>query len=516
MFRQGGEETTMKLTVRYGTLVKERAEIIVLGLFDAPRITPVLRRFDKALGGEISRLIKSGDFRPRLNKTFLLPTYGLLPTKRLLLIGLGKENEFTLDKVRQVSGTALKTVQGFGIKGVTSQLYPLKDSVEQVSRAMAEGAVLGLYRFDRFKHLEPDEAKEVKSLTIVVEDKARLGGAKGGARRGQLIAEAACQARDLVNLPGSEATPSMIANEAKKLGRRSGIKVRVLSADTMKRLGMNGVLGVSRGSAQPPKFVILEYGKRRPGQDTVVLVGKGVTFDSGGISIKPSQDMDKMKYDMAGAGTVLSAFRVFARLRPKAHLVGLLPCVENMPSGKAMKPGDIISCMGGKTVEVANTDAEGRLILADALAYTKRYKPTAVVDIATLTGACVVALGRLAMGMMGNNEELRKRVREAGDAAHERVWELPLWDEYGEAIKSTIADVKNIGDGSAGTITGAKFLEKFVDKTPWVHLDIAGVAWNDKDAPYIPKGASGIGVRLLVELIMNWGKFPVTAKRGKK
>lgn len=506
----------MKLTVKYGTLIKERAEIIVLGLFDAPQIDPVIKGFDEVLGGMIRRLIKNEDFKPKLNKTFLLPTYGQLPAKRLLLVGLGKRDELTLDKLRQAAGTALKTVHGLGIKGVTSQLFTIKGPAEQISQAMVEGALLGLYRFTKFRHLEPEDTREVKTLTIVVEDRARLEGARTGARKGQLVTEAVCQARDLINLPGSEATPSMIANETRRMGRRLGIKVRVLSADTMKRLGMNGVLGVASGSAQPPRFVILEYGKKRLGRDTVVLVGKGVTFDSGGISIKPSRDMDKMKYDMAGAGTVLGAFRALAVLRPKVHLVGLLPCVENMPGNRAIKPGDIISCMGNKTVEVVNTDAEGRLILADALAYSRRFKPTAVVDLATLTGACVIALGHLAMGMMGNNEELKKRVKAAADTTHERVWELPMWDEYGEAIKSTVADIKNIGDYGAGTITGAKFLEKFVDKTPWVHLDIAGMAWNDKESPYIPKGASGTGVRMLVELIMSWEKFPATAKKGKK
>ncbi|MFQ5862711.1 MAG: leucyl aminopeptidase [Candidatus Brocadiales bacterium] len=504
----------MRLTVRYGTLVKERAEIIVLGLFDAPQMDSTPKGFDKALGGMIARLIKSGDFRPELNKTFLLPTYGHLPTKRLLLIGLGKKSDFTLDRVRQAAGVAIKVVRRLGIKGVTSQLYPQqKNPVEQVSQAMVEGTMLGLYRFKRFKHLKPEEARDVKALTIVVEDKGQLGGARAGARKGQLVAEAVCYARNLINLPGSQATPRMLADEAKKAGSRLGFGVKVLSQDAMKRLGMNGLLSVASGSIQPPRFIVLEYGKKRPGWDTVVLVGKGVTFDTGGISLKPWRDMDKMKYDMAGAATVLGAFGALARLRPRVHLVGLLPCAENMPGGRAVKPGDIVSCMGGKTVEIVTTDAEGRLLLADALVYARRYKPAAVMDLATLTGACIVALGYLAIGMLGNSEELKKRVKVAGDATRERVWEMPLWEEYGESVRSDVADVKNVGDYGAGVITGAKFLEQFVDKFPWVHLDIAGVAWANKDGPYVIKGASGTGVRLLVELITSWKRLPA---RGAK
>lgn len=506
----------LKVKVQYGTLIKERAEVIVLGLFDAPRIEdPTARDFDKKLGGMIARIIKNGDFRPKLNNTFLLPTYVQLASKRLLLIGLGKKNEFTMDKIRQVSGTAIKKARGLGVKEVTSPLYPLKDRAEDISRAVVEGAILGRYRFRQFKHLKPDEAREVERLKILVENKSELDGARAGAKTGESVSEAVCYARELINLPGGTATPTMIVNEARAMGRRLGLGVQTLSGETMKRLGMNGVLGVSQGSSQPPRFIVLEYGKKKSGQDTVVLVGKGVTFDSGGISIKPSRDMDKMKYDMAGAGTVLGAFRALAGLKPKVHVVGLLPCVENMPGGRAIKPGDIISCMSGKTVEVANTDAEGRLILADALVYAKRYKPAAIVDLATLTGACVVALGYFTMAMLGNDEELKRRVKAAGDATHERVWELPLWDEYFEAIKSDVADIKNIGDRTAGTITAAKFLEKFVGKTPWVHLDIAGVAWENKDTPYRPKGASGTGVRLLVDLLMNWQKLPA-AKKTKK
>lgn len=504
----------MKLTVKHGALLNERAEMTVLGLFDTQEMDATTRGFDKALGGTIARIIKGGDFRPEPNKTLLLPTYGRLSPERLLLVGLGREDDFSPERARQAAGSALKAARKLGVGTVTSQLFLGRNPVEQAAQAMAEGAVLGLYRFKRFKHLKPEEAAEVNSLTIIAEDRAYLQGAREGVRRGQLVAEAVCHARDLINLPGSEATPSMLAEEARKMGRQFGFSVKVLNEDAIKRLGMNGLLSVSRGSVQPPRFIILQYGRRRQGQDTVVLAGKGVTFDTGGISLKPWQDMDKMKYDMAGAASVLCAFGVLARLGPRVHLVGLLPCAENMPGARAVKPGDIVTCMGGKTVEIVTTDAEGRLLLADALVYARRYRPAAVVDLATLTGACVVALGNLAIGMLGNNEVLKERIKAAGEATHERVWEMPLWEEYGELIKSDVADMKNVGDRSAGVITGAKFLENFVDKFPWVHLDIAGAAWSGKDGPYVAKGASGAGVRLLVELIMNWEKMP--AEETKK
>ena len=268
-------------------------------------------------------------------------------------------------------------------------------------------------------------------------------------------------------------------------------------------------MGVAQGSAQPPKFIILDYNARaKNNKETIVLVGKGITFDSGGICLKPSKDMDQMKSDMSGGAAVMGAIKAISKMKLPQHVVGLIPCTENMPSGSAIKPGDIIKVYSGKTAEIANTDAEGRLILADALAYAEKYKPQAVIDLATLTGSCVVALGTVVTGMLGNNEELKKRVKVAGEKSWERVWELPLWDEYQEQIKSDIADIKNVGGPYAGAITAACFLSKFSEKYPWVHLDIAGTAFCDKASAYIQKGATGIGVRLIVQLVQNWIRFP--------
>src|SRR3989338_3785717 len=459
-----------KVKVKTGTLYKEPCEIGVLYLFEQSPLSPVAKVMDKALGRAISNLLKKGEFKPGLNKSYLLHTYGKVPAKRLLLLGLGKKKDLSFDKLRQATATAARETRDLGLKGLTLPLYPIVlNYVSKTSQSIVEGALLGLYRFERFKHPEPEEKRELETVTLLVEGARQLGEA-----------------------------------------RRPGLKVKVWKGDALKKLGMGGIIAVGKGSSNPPQLVALEYGTRGRG-DTVALVGKGITFDSGGISIKHSRDMDKMKGDMAGAATVLGAIRALARLKLPLHIIGLLPLAENMPSGTASRPGDIVTCFGGKTVEIITTDAEGRLVVGDALAYARRYKPRAIIDLATLTGACVVALGNTATGMIGNNEEVKKRIKEAGNASWERVWELPLWDDYDELIKSDIADMKNAGPGVAGAIVGACFLKKFVEDSPWVHLDIAGTAWADKNGPYWREGGTGAGVRLLVELLSGWTRFP-----GKK
>lgn len=285
------------------------------------------------------------------------------------------------------------------------------------------------------------------------------------------------------------------------------MQCKVMSLPELKKLGMGGLLGVAQGSVQPPKFIILDYNARTKNLDTLVFIGKGITFDSGGICLKQAKDMDLMKSDMSGAAAVMGAMMAVSKMNVPLHIIGLMPCTENMPSGSALKPGDIIQFSSGKTAEIANTDAEGRLILADALAYAENYHPQAVIDLATLTGSCVVALGTVVTGMMGNNEALKKRVQAAGEKSWERVWELPLWEEYQEQIKSDIADIKNVGGPHGGAITAACFLSKFAEKYPWVHLDIAGTSWCEKNGAYTQKGASGVGVRLLVQFARNWTKF---------
>ena len=324
-----------------------------------------------------------------------------------------------------------------------------------------------------------------------------------GAKTGQVIAESTAMARDMVSSPPADMTPSIIAARARELSRQFGLKVQVLERKQMEKLGMGALLGVASGSAQPPKFIILEYrkGGKKP---FIALVGKTITFDSGGISIKPPEGMDKMKDDMSGGAAVLGAIRTAAALKLPLNLVGLLPATENMPGGSAFKPGDILRTLSGQTIEVLNTDAEGRLILSDALTYACRYKPAVIVDIATLTGACRVALGQEATGMVGTDDALKQAIRAAGEKTGERVWEMPLWDGYYELIRSDIADMKNTGGRDGGVITAAALLSRFVERYPWVHLDIAATAWTEKDRPYTPKGATGIGMRLLTQFLRDY------------
>ena len=510
----------MRISVKFGAAEKESTDVIVISLFEnTKKIPSELSSLDKASGGFISNLLQNKDFTGKLNETIMIPTYKKAIPKRILLVGLGKTTELSSDKVRQAAGTATRVIQGKKFKSPSMLLYKTEYkgiSIEDITRSVVEGVLLSLYNFTMYKTLKKEDKAVINNFTLIVQKKDVLAKVKSVAKNTQTVAEAVCFTRDIVNMAGSDATPTFLANKAKEIAKKTGVKCRTLSRPDMKRLGMGGILNVSRGSSQPPKFIILEYNTRKKNNDTIVLIGKGVTFDSGGISLKPGANMDLMKADMAGAAAVLGAFKAISNLKPATHIVGLVPCTENMPSGSALKPGDIIKCMSGKTVEILNTDAEGRLILADAIAYAKRYKPDAVIDLATLTGACVAALGTFTSGMLGNNDKLKERVKHAGEKSHERVWELPLWKEYYELIKSNIADIKNTGGRYAGTITAACFLGEFVEDFPWVHLDIAGTFLVEKDTPYIRKGATGVGVRLLTRLILDWKKMPDARKKRKK
>ena len=310
-------------------------------------------------------------------------------------------------------------------------------------------------------------------------------------------------ARDLVNGPSNQVTPTLLAEKAEKISKEHGMELQVLEVSQAEAMGMGAFVAVAKGSQEPAKFIVLEYNKGK-GFDTIALVGKGITFDSGGISLKPSEGMERMKDDMSGAAAVLGTMEAAARLQLPLHLVGIIPATENLPSGKAYKPGDVLKTLSGQTVEVISTDAEGRLVLCDALAYSLRYQPKAILDLATLTGACVVALGDYVTGLMGNDEALFKRVEEASAKTGEKVWRLPLWDEYFDYLKSDTADFRNVGTRAAGAIIGGIFLSKFVEKTPWVHLDIAGPSNIEKERPYIPRGGTGVGVRLLVQMLRDW------------
>ncbi|TFG98310.1 MAG: leucyl aminopeptidase, partial [Myxococcales bacterium] len=381
-----------------------------------------------------------------------------------------------------------------------------------VARALAEGAVLGGYRFDSYRKNganNDDPPGEVASLALLFERAGDLREARAGVREGTILAESQNVARDLSNEPANALPPAELARRAQGIAREVGLGCRVLGVPEMQKLGMGAILAVGQGSAHPPRLVILEHrpgGKRaakaKRASTPVCVIGKGITFDSGGISIKPAQGMDEMKHDMSGAAAVVGALRACALLRVPMHVIGVIGAAENMPSGTAYRPGDIVTSMSGKTIEILNTDAEGRVVLADAIHYARvNFEPRAMIDLATLTGACVVALGKWATGLFGNHQKLIEIVRKAGDATAEKAWPLPLWEEHRKAVRSEIAQLKNTSGRDAGSSTAAAFLAAFAEKTPWVHLDIAGTGWTSKPSAYQPRGATGVGVRLVVEAL---------------
>lgn len=489
----------MRFPVKIDDPFRHRCKALLLGCFEGEPVSPLFSRLDEALGGFLSPLFGNREFTGAPNRVKIVHTLGRSPAERVVLVGLGKREDLTAERLRQAAGAALQGMRACGLRSFSSVLHEALGGSEAL-KSSVEGFALAGYAFNQYKS-RGEENGRVEEATLLVPDAGGGERAEVEVREARTVCEAVAFARDLVSQPGNVATPSCLAEKALEMSGKLGIKCRVLERDEMERLGMETLLGVARGSHQPPKFIILEYKGDRGKRGPTVLVGKGVTFDSGGISLKPREGMEKMKSDMAGAGAVMGALMAAAGLRLPVDLVGLIPAVENLPGGGALKPGDVLRSMSGQTVEVVNTDAEGRLILCDALHYAQRYRPAALIDVATLTGACVIALGHQAIGLMGNDDPLKREIRRAGEATGERVWELPLWDEYGEYLKSDIADLKNTGGRTAGTIAAGMFLKRFVGKTRWVHLDIAGTAWEEKGRPYLPKGATGVGVRLLVEYL---------------
>ncbi len=501
------DDPIMKIMVKKGKIEEEPAEIIVLSHYeDLKELKGSKHVVDVALNGAITELVESKDLKGELNEIKVIYTHGQIPSKRVLLVGLGKKEELTLDNVRQASGKAIVHIRDMGIKSFVTPLHgsdELASDIVDLAQALVEGCILGVYQFTEYKTEDLDKIKEIDEFILIEEDESKISEIQQGVKVGEIIANATCFTRDLVNYPANKGTPTFLAEKAKQISDKLGLKCKILSEKDMKKLGMGALLGVAQGSDQPAKFIILEHNADKEDLDTFVLCGKGITFDSGGISIKPAKGMEEMKTDMAGAATVLGVMKAVGELELPLRVVSLIPATENLPSGKAYKPGDILKSYSGKTIEVINTDAEGRLILADALGYAAKYKPKAVIDIATLTGACVVALGHHATGMMGTDDELMEKISQTGKSTNERVWQLPLFKEYYEQIKSDIADVKNVGGRPAGAITAAAFLSKFIEGCPWVHLDIAGTEWTEKAKPYTPKGATGVGVRLLIHFLRN-------------
>ena len=494
----------MKISVAAGMIEKQKTDGAVILLFEDEKPGAAAGRIDKALGGMIARLMKRGDFKPKPGGVHLLYPEGRIVAERLVLAGLGKRKDLDLNRLRQAAGKAAPHLRAAGARNIMIAADGLGSGAEETAQALTEGSVLGLYRFLKYKTKEENNNKEdVQAVTIVTESAASLKAMQKGAKTGEVIAGSTMMVRDMVSSPPVDMTPAIVAAKARETAREFGLKLQVLERSRMEKLGMGALLGVASGSAQPPKFIILEY-RKGGGKPFIALVGKTITFDSGGISIKPSENMDKMKDDMSGGAAVLGALRTVAALKLPLNIVGLLPATENMPGGSAYKPGDVLRTLSGQTIEIINTDAEGRLILSDALAYACRYKPAVIVDIATLTGACRVALGQEAMGMLGTDDKLKQKIREAGEKTGERVWELPLWEGYYDQIKSDVADMKNAGGRDGGAITAAALLSRFVQDYPWVHLDIAATAWTEKDRPYTPKGATGIGVRLLTQFLRDY------------
>lgn len=498
---------TMQVTAQVGRVETASVEALVLthceGEALAKQDTALL---DRALEGSLSMLVQSKEFEGKANEVLLYHTQGKMPAKRLVLVGLGKKNDVTLETIRQALGSAVKRVRQAKVRSFAVALPTIRlDGMSslEVTQAMVEGAILGNYQFTVYRS-EAASGQDVGGMDILIPKKGQLRQVTEGVRRGIATAEATVFVRDLCNHPSNILTPTRVASEAKTIAKAEGITITILERKEIERLGMGALLGVARGSQEPPKFIILEYnGSKKKDEHPVVFVGKTITFDTGGISLKPAENMEHMKADMTGGAEVLASIRAAARLKLPLHLVSILPVAENMPGGRAMKPGDIVTTLSGKTVEVQNTDAEGRLILADGLAYAMRYKPAALIDIATLTGACMVALGQFAIGMFGTDRVLKEQIRKSGQKAGERVWEMPLWEEYFEQLKSDVADMRNIGGRGGGMITAALFLSKFVGDCPWVHLDIASTDWSERERAYIPKGPTATGTRLLIQYLID-------------
>lgn len=500
----------MKVELRAQDLLSYKGDALIVNLFEGVgQPGGAAGAVDHALGGSISAAIRRQEFKGKLHERLLLHTVGQLPVSRVLVIGLGKQEEFTLDRARSASAEAMRHLRAVGVQRVASIVHGAGIGgleASQAACAVTEGALLGLYRFDKYKKPEENGQKVIQRLTLLERDRAKIRATEEGIHRGRILAEAVSFARDLVNEPANTLTPSELATRAKRMASGLGLTIKILERADMKKLGMGALLGVAQGSQEPPKLIEVSY-KGRKGKGTgprLGLVGKGVTFDSGGISIKPSEGMEAMKGDMAGGAAVLAAIKGIAELKLPVDVTAIVPATENLPSGTAQRPGDIVKAMNGKTIEIINTDAEGRLILADALCYACDRGPTYLVDVATLTGACIIALGSVRTGAFTNNPELMRQVKQASERASEKIWEMPLDNEYGEQIKSDCADMKNVGGKKAGAITGAKLLANFVGKTPWVHLDIAGTAQAEKDYGYQVKGATGAMVRTLIYLAMGF------------
>ena len=493
----------MEILVSNTNIVEVESEVIALGIFNGEQsLGGAVGAVDNALVGEISALLEERDFLGEQGELYVLRTEGAIPAKRVMLVGLGHQDRFDLDVVRSVSAIVAQNARRYAhLTSVVHDAAAGRFEANETAQAVIEGSLLGMYEFNEYK--PGSEAPRLTSLVLVEMDESKISLVEQGIRRGQAIADAVAFARDLGNEPGNGLPPIEMASRAVEMAQRVGLECEILDEEGIRQQHMAGVIGVSLGTAQPPRFISLKHNVTQNSRP-IVLIGKGVTFDSGGISIKGRAGMESMKFDMGGAAAVLGAMQSIASLDLPIPVIGLVPAVENLPSGTALKPGDILTYKNGVSVEVTNTDAEGRLILADGLIYAEQFNPQYVIDLATLTGACVVALGKEAAGLFCEDSDLKSKIENAGARTSERVWPLPLFDEYKDLLKSKYATIGNSvilkgGMPQAGSSAAGVFLKQFVNY-PWAHIDIAGTAW-DIEKPYAREGASGFGVRLLVELL---------------
>jgi len=505
----------IKTSVKAVDVLKHKTDCLILF---GPETKPagLLKQIDGLLNGALTAAFQSKRFEGKLNQTFQQSVRGLMGADSIIVVGLGKSKDIQEEQIRQASGTGAKAAEKSRHNKISIFLdekdagKPGKSKKTStgspVATALMEGAQLGLYHFDQYKSQDEDDPpSRINEITVLVSSKLKVKDYQTGVDQAEKLCDAVLATRDLMHHPSNTATPTFLAKAAQTMARKHKITCKILEKKDMEKLKMGSLLGVAKGSHEPPKFIVMEYKGGKAKDKPVVIVGKGVTFDTGGISLKPGAGMDEMKFDMSGGAVTIGTLQAAASLKLKVNVVGLVPLTENMPGGSAIKPGDILTASNGKTIEVLNTDAEGRLILADALVYAQRYKPKALIDLATLTGAVIMALGHQAAAAVGTDSKLIQKLIASGDVTGERLWQLPLYEEFEKATKSDIADLKNItskGVG-AGTITGAAFLKPFTGDFPWAHIDIAGTAWTSNEKPYVPKGGSAYGVRLLIDYLKN-------------
>jgi len=492
----------MEFSIKSGNPEKQRGACVVVGVFESRKLTPSAESIDKASNSLLSDILRRGDMDGKAGSTLLLHSVPGTLCDRVLLVGLGKEKEFRDKEYCAAIRNALKALRDTGALNATIFLTEISVPKRNTEWRVRQTAILSqdsAYRFDQFKSKKNENHSKLRKLAFAVEQRSDLALAEDALRQGQAIAEGMALAKTLGNLPGNVCTPTYLADTALKIAEDHAISCQILERAEMEALGMHSLLSVAKGSHQPPKLIVLQHKGGKESDKPLVLVGKGITFDSGGISLKPGEGMDEMKFDMCGAASVLGTLKAVALMQLPINLTVIVPTTENMPGGAASKPGDIVASMSGQTIEILNTDAEGRLILCDALTYAERFSPETVIDVATLTGACVIALGHVATGLFANDDALARELLSAGDEALDRAWQMPLWDDYQDLLKSNFADMANIGGRPAGSVSAACFLSRFAKKYEWAHLDIAGTAWKSG----AEKGATGRPVPLLAHYLLK-------------